>query len=75
MDEDDDGTELIFDEVWMQDVVDHWAKTYAEGVQVTRWYYDPHKQTLLIGLLTQAESTITDLQNLKHLGASIVHES
>ena len=58
MDEDDNGTKLIFDEVWMQDVIDYWAETYAEGVQVARWYYDPHEQTLLVGLLVQADNEV-----------------
>lgn len=56
---DENGDEIIFDEVWMQDVVEHWAATYAEGVQVERWYYDPHKQTLLIGLTVQADDSVT----------------
>ena len=52
---DDDGTELIFDEVDMQDVVDLWATTYAEGVKVGRWYYDSAKATLLVALLVETE--------------------
>jgi len=52
---DDDGTQLIFDEVDIQDVVDLWVSTYAEGIQVSRWYYDPHKEVLLVGLLIPVE--------------------
>lgn len=52
MDEDEDGL-LIFDEVDMQDVVDEWAKTYTEGVKVSRWYYDSHSRTLIVGLLVE----------------------
>lgn len=51
----DDGTILTIDEVDMQDVVDEWAKTYAEGVQVGGWYYDCHSRTLLVRLLIEEE--------------------
>ncbi len=56
MDE-DDGRELDFDEVDMQDVVNEWAKTYAEGVEVGGWYYDCHSQTLVIRLLVEEQES------------------
>lgn len=54
MDDEEDG-QFFFDVVDMQEIVDFWAAQYAEGVEVGRWYYDPHKEILLIGLLTYPE--------------------
>jgi hypothetical protein len=54
MDEDGNG-ELTFDEVDMQDMIDDWSRIYAEGVKVDGWYYDCHKQVVLIRLLFESE--------------------
>ena len=57
---DEDGTGLIiFDEVDMQDVVDKWAEIYAEGVEVSRWYYDCHSRTLVVGLLVDDDYLVS----------------
>lgn len=55
MDE-NEGQPIIFDEVLMQDVIAEWSKTYAEGIEVARWYYDPHRETLLVGLIRPEEN-------------------
>ena len=44
----DDGTDLIFDEVAMQDMIDMWAEQYAEGVKVVGWYYDCRQAVIVI---------------------------
>jgi len=51
----DDGTELFFDEVDMQDLIDDWSRHYAEGVSVGGWYYDCKSSTALIRLLWETD--------------------
>ena len=50
MDPDGEGSEVFFDEVFMQDMIDVWAEQYAEGVKVSRWYYDCSKSFVVIRL-------------------------
>jgi len=50
-----EGADWFFDEVFMQDIIDHWAETYAPGVKVGRWYYDCQKSFVLLQLTTDPE--------------------
>jgi hypothetical protein len=48
--DDEDGMVVIFDEVYMQDMIDEWSKLYAEGFMVDHWYYDCRTSTVIIRL-------------------------
>ena len=47
MDE-DEGKVIVHDEVDAQDVIDAWFKTYPEGMELLRWYFDSHRQTFVL---------------------------
>lgn len=46
----DGNTEIFFDEIDMQDMIEDWSRHYAEGIKVTSWYYDCRSATVLIRL-------------------------
>jgi len=53
---DEDGTgEVTFDEIDMQDMIDDWARNYADDVEVGTWYYDCATSTVLIRLTIREE--------------------
>jgi hypothetical protein len=68
MDE-DEGKLLIFDEVDAQEVVEAWAETYAEGVELVRWYFDCHRQVFVIGIHVDGMEDGDDLERDKEVDA------
>ena len=53
---DEDGTgEVTFDEVYMQDMINDWARNYYANVKVGNWYYDCRTSTVLIKLIIREE--------------------
>jgi len=55
MNPDGSGLDIFFDEVDMEDLINTWKESYADGVTLDTWYYDPHKQTVILKLYVETD--------------------